>query len=175
MAIDRPFLIPVPQAPVFSISTEHVIVPAEAPGARGKAGYVADMDGLHQLHCLNLLRKSLFFNYEYYSSHSHPSHPGGSGEFREFSNPPLHVRAHINHCVDALRERIMCAADSEVLPYYWRDMQGFTIPDFAVTRQCRSFESLRRWAEEHQLEDWGWEYRLTTPEDAFLAPDPADV
>ena len=82
------------------------------------------MDALHQLHCLNLLRKALFFNHEYYSANSHASHPGGLGEFREFRDPLAYQRAHVNHCVDALRERIMCAADSDVLPYYWRDRQG---------------------------------------------------
>ena len=63
----------------------------------------------------------------------------------------------------------MCAADDEVLPYYWRDKEGFTVPDFAGVRQCRNFESLRDWAERHQLEPFGWSYRLTTPKDAFIA------
>ncbi len=97
------------------------------------------------------------------------------GEFGVFNDDPADLRGHINHCVDALRERIQCSADNEVLPYYWWDMQGLTIPDFAVTRQCRNFESLRSWVEGHQLEDWGWSYRLTTPEDAKLFSDPSNM
>ena len=31
-------------------------------------GYPANVEGLHQLHCLNLLRKSLYFNYDYYKA-----------------------------------------------------------------------------------------------------------
>ena len=29
-------------------------------------GYVAESDGLHHLHCLDLLRLTSYFNYEYY-------------------------------------------------------------------------------------------------------------
>ena len=31
-------------------------------------GYPAFVEGLHQLHCLNLLRQALYYNYDYYHS-----------------------------------------------------------------------------------------------------------
>ena len=31
-------------------------------------GYPANIEGLHHLHCLNVLRMSLYYNYEHYSS-----------------------------------------------------------------------------------------------------------
>ncbi|KAK4498488.1 hypothetical protein PRZ48_011146 [Zasmidium cellare] len=142
-------------------------MPADAPGAHNQSGYAVDMEAMHQLHCLNLLRKGQYFNHEYYSSaenlHNRPSWA--------FRDPERNIRGHINHCIDALRERIMCAADDEVLPYWWRDGEGMTISDFAVTRQCKNFEAVRSFAEKHQLPDWGMEYKLETPPDAHVVSD----
>ena len=36
--------------------------------AKYGGGYPAFVEGLHQLHCLNLLRQALYYNYEYYHS-----------------------------------------------------------------------------------------------------------
>lgn len=119
-ATDLTFIVPISQGPAFGISSSHVIIPADAPGANGRTGYGVDMEAMHQLHCVNLLRKGLYFNHAHYSAperiNQRPSWP--------FRDPEKVLRGHLNHCVDALRERIMCAADSEVIPYYWKDTQG---------------------------------------------------
>lgn len=103
------------------------------------------MEALHQLHCVNLVRQALFFNHDYYSSHSHP-HVGDS-----FHDDPNIVIGHVNHCIDMLRELIMCRAEADVVPYLWLTGNGDTIPDFGRAKQCRNFESVRMWAEKHQV------------------------
>lgn len=164
---DQTFLVPIAQGPAYGISDDHVVVPSDAPGTKGASGYAVDMEAMHQLHCLNLIRKGQFFNHAHYSAPQRLSERP-SWAFRD---PDANIKAHINHCIDALRERIMCAADHEVLPYYWRTNDGLTISDFAVERQCKNFDSVRRWAEEHQIGDWGMSYRLTTPKGAYIASD----
>lgn len=111
---------PTPLASTFNITPDHAIIPADAPGPNTQPGYPVDMEAMHQLHCLNLLRKGQFYNHEYYASPEHV-HQRPSWAFRD---PEENLKGHINHCIDALRERIMCAADDEVLPYYWRDGEG---------------------------------------------------
>jgi hypothetical protein len=49
-------------------------------------GYLANVEGLHHLHCLNLLRQSLYFNFDYYSAK-------GSGAF---SNDADVLRFHVS-------------------------------------------------------------------------------
>jgi hypothetical protein len=49
-------------------------------------GYPANVEGLHHLHCLNLLRQGLYFNYDYYSTK-------GTGAF---SNAPNILRVHVS-------------------------------------------------------------------------------
>ncbi|KAH8422512.1 uncharacterized protein LDX57_000266 [Aspergillus melleus] len=48
-------------------------------------GYPANVEGLHHLHCLNLLRQSLYYNYDYY-------HKQGHGAFK---NDDFIVRRHV--------------------------------------------------------------------------------
>lgn len=42
-------------------------------------GYPANVEGLHQLHCLNIVRQALYWNYDYY-------HALGQGAFKNDDN-----------------------------------------------------------------------------------------
>lgn len=97
--------------------------------------------GLHHLHCLNLLRKSLYYNYEYY-------HTLGKGAFK---NNDTVVRSHVGHCLDILRQRLMCQPDIGVLGQIWYNKaKPQAYPDFNTLHKCKNYESIRQWAEEHQ-------------------------
>ena len=93
-------------------------------------GYPANVEGLHHLHCLvrtpnltnsrvlltncfprqqNLLRKSLQYNYAYYAAL-------GQGAF---SNAEPIVKVHVTHCLDILRQQLMCSVDTGVLGQVW--------------------------------------------------------
>ena len=104
-------------------------------------GYPVNMEGLHQLHCLNLLRQSLHFNYEYY-------HESGAEGFNDKERT---YQLHVGHCVDMLRETIMCSASTDVMPYLWLNEDGDTIPDFGREKRCRNFDSVRAWVEAHHI------------------------
>ncbi|KAK0620542.1 hypothetical protein B0T14DRAFT_586967 [Immersiella caudata] len=107
-------------------------------------GYPVYVEGLHQLHCLNLLRKSLYYNYEYY-------HTQGKGPF---SDPDKVLHWHVSHCVDFIRQRLMCDVDIGVFGSVWvnrTDPRPFV--DFNTRHVCRDFEAVRAWAERHQVDD----------------------
>ncbi len=55
-------------------------------------GFPANVEGLHHLHCLNLLRQTLWFNYDYY-------HALGEGAFK---NSDEIVRYHVSKYLLAL-------------------------------------------------------------------------
>lgn len=159
---DEVFLVPEELGGEFHAQGRDIVVPADTPGNRWGAGYPANMEALHQLHCVNLLRKALFFNYDYYASRASTfskedtQQPGFHHEpSAAFTDPPIGVRGHVNHCIDALRERIMCAADTGVSFYQWDEFSGHLMPDFARPRQCRNFESVRKFVEQRQLKVGG--------------------
>ena len=59
----RSLTIPSSLAEKSGLSSSHV----RLNGKYGD-GYPANVEGLHHLHCLNLLRQGLWYNYEYYNS-----------------------------------------------------------------------------------------------------------
>ncbi|TQB68536.1 hypothetical protein MPDQ_003259 [Monascus purpureus] len=105
-------------------------------------GYPANLEGLHHLHCLNLLRQTLHWNYDYYRAE-------GKGAF---TNDDYIVRVHATHCLDILRQQLMCTIDTGVLGQVWLypdSPQAFV--DFNTEHKCKNFEAIRRYAEENQL------------------------
>jgi len=104
-------------------------------------GYPANVEGLHHLHCLNLLRRSLYFNYDYYRAL-------GEGAFK--NDEPI-LRYHVTHCLDILRQQLMCTVDIGVLGQIWWNQKAPTaFVDFNTVHKCRNFEAVRQWAETHQ-------------------------
>jgi len=96
--------------------------------------YQGSIEVFHQLHCLNLLRQMTYSDY-----------------YREeewFSNPML--RTHTDHCIEILRQKLMCESDLHVFTYNWVDRATHPWPDFSTTQMCRNFEDVLRWGLEHQ-------------------------
>ncbi|SMR60856.1 unnamed protein product [Zymoseptoria tritici ST99CH_1E4] len=102
------------------------------------AGFPANIQAMHQMHCIDFLRQGLFFNYEFYRG----IHPVAWLN----STPELFVK-HLSHCIDALRQHIMCEADLRVTGFLKNGP-----PDFATEKQCRNFTAVRDFAVEHQWE-----------------------
>ncbi|EME44325.1 hypothetical protein DOTSEDRAFT_53464 [Dothistroma septosporum NZE10] len=95
-------------------------------------GYRAGLSVFHTLHCLNLLRKTIYK--EYYWKHSFK---GLNAELQMY---------HIDHCVDIIRQSIQCSADLTPIPVTWYDAEsGRSTIDSERVHTCRSIDELRRW------------------------------
>lgn len=106
----------------------------------GHGHYVAGIALWHELHCLNWLRKSAF--------HVHPYNNSAGSEHMQ----------HIDHCVDFLRQMIMCHGDVGIIPYVdlKEKEEGNEAEYKAVfngTRVCRNYGVLERWVDENQAGD----------------------
>lgn len=105
-------------------------------------GYPANIEGLHHLHCLNLLRQSLYYNFDHYKKK-------GEGAF---TNEPHILKLHISHCLDILRQQLMCTVDIGVLGQIWIHPEApEPYVDFNTKQKCRNFDDIRQWAEERQM------------------------
>lgn len=111
--------------------------------------FIAGIEVFHQLHCLNLLRKTLHYNYDYYANIGH----------HEFFDSGKMLKMHTGHCLDALRRNIMCMADVTAVPSTWvdyrpwmkvHDSQPVRLPNFQNTHKCRDFDAIRSWYRENQ-------------------------
>ncbi|KAK5132344.1 hypothetical protein LTR08_009179 [Meristemomyces frigidus] len=91
-------------------------------------GYVAGLDVLHTLHCLNHLRKTLY--------------P------KTYPQDPQNAVMHSAHCVDHLRQLAMCNADLTPIPTQWFDGIGQNYINSSREHTCRDFWQVRDWATE---------------------------
>ena len=134
-----------------------VIQPPPSWGLDSDA-HLAHLDGLHLLHCLNAMRKSLHENFDRY-------YPDGV--------PEAH-RTHLSHCQEALAKHLMCQSSVELITYSWVEGRDNPFPDFDMTRKCYDIEQLLDWQERHQIpgaakEKWK---DLQKPQDVTPLPPP---
>ncbi|KAF8813235.1 hypothetical protein BYT27DRAFT_7335163 [Phlegmacium glaucopus] len=102
-------------------------------------GYMASLEVTHQLHCLNMLRKYTY--HEYYEKFD-PSFTDAKPEV---------FRMHLDHCVEIIRQNLMCSADVGMITYEW--VRGFSVPypDFNTRHQCRNLEKILAWGNQNAV------------------------
>ncbi|KAJ5735310.1 uncharacterized protein N7483_000435 [Penicillium malachiteum] len=105
-------------------------------------GYAVGIEVFHQLHCLNLIRQYVYFDY-YSKEENKPA---------EFSDSNQTVRLHIDHCIDILRQVIQCNGDVGVVTRSWVKGRTINYPDFNVWHKCRKLEPILQYAMEHEIE-----------------------
>ncbi|KAI0080783.1 hypothetical protein K474DRAFT_1636716 [Panus rudis PR-1116 ss-1] len=101
--------------------------------------YILVLSVFHQLHCLNLMRK-IFFR-EHYTDPE-------TGYVAGYS--PERLTGHYMHCIDTLRQAVMCASDISPIVWQWNERVGKATPAMNVAHSCRSFDKIVEWAKEHQ-------------------------
>lgn len=61
------------------------------------------------------------------------------------------VRLHVGHCVNILRQQLMCTADTSLFGQMWVNSTALrTFADFSTRHKCKNFDLVREWAIEHQ-------------------------
>ncbi|KJK74826.1 hypothetical protein H634G_09870 [Metarhizium anisopliae BRIP 53293] len=102
--------------------------------------YIAELAVFHQLHCVNAIRIAL--SKDYYQTVL---------SLEEFDDVQgSYGRDHISHCLDAVREAIMCASDISVITWQWNDQAKKALGHGDVLHTCRSFEKIKEWAADNQ-------------------------
>ncbi|KAI0123234.1 hypothetical protein BJ170DRAFT_675069 [Xylariales sp. AK1849] len=102
-------------------------------------GIMVEIEVFHQLHCLNFLRKVIYADYY--------SRPENRPVTFEVSDELLFN--HVDHCVDYLRQVLMCASDVTPVTSNWVHSHHSPHPDFNTMHKCRNFDRLLEWVEEN--------------------------
>ncbi|KAK9855510.1 uncharacterized protein MYU51_001997 [Penicillium brevicompactum] len=97
-----------------------------------EGGYYAIPDVYHQLHCLKFLRQVVYQNYYHVGKPTTP--------------------IHIEHCIDNIRQNIMCKADVALLTFSWDKDDRAPKPNFVVEHECANWEKVDHWAKEHAFD-----------------------
>ncbi|CAK7568010.1 MAG: hypothetical protein SEPTF4163_005988 [Sporothrix epigloea] len=132
----RAGVIPAAAGPRSGLTPDHV-----QRADRYGGGFLVNVEGMHHLHCLNLVRQSLYYNYPYYKDMGKHA----------FQNSDDILQKHVSHCIDILRQVLMCNFDTGVLGQVWYDPASpSAFPDFHTTHVCKNYDALRQWAEQLQ-------------------------
>lgn len=152
----RAGVIPYAEGLASGLTKHHVQVSDKYGG-----GFFVNVEGMHHLHCLNLLRKGLWYNYDYYKKLGHHA----------FKNDEMILRKHASHCLDTVRQVLMCNADTGVLGQVWYDPADVrAFPDFQTHHKCKNFDDIKKWAVELQAPP-----PEELPEDFMKGPEGDDV
>ncbi|KAI5777085.1 hypothetical protein EDC01DRAFT_624565, partial [Geopyxis carbonaria] len=97
------------------------------------SGHLGFVDVFHQLHCLNMVRMCLYSGSGLYGC------PDTSGSY------------HTNHCIDILRQAIMCHADTNIVTWDWEPGRDKPVANGTVEHTCRNFEEVFDWTMERRV------------------------
>ncbi|KAI2635604.1 hypothetical protein GGS26DRAFT_549941 [Hypomontagnella submonticulosa] len=114
-------------------SPDSVRLPPEIGG-----GYLAYLSSHHQLHCLYLLHQSL--HQDYYATRS-----------RVWNMSAERRLSHWDHCIEALRQMVVCNADSVVLTHDWYEGIDDVVPNGQNPRRCADWDAHFRWQLDRQV------------------------
>ncbi|KAF7294093.1 hypothetical protein MKEN_01455900 [Mycena kentingensis (nom. inval.)] len=124
----------IPQAQAALIPNTTSRIPGDPDGY-----YIIGLDVFHELHCLRS-KSSQALDPAYY--------PGW-----DIHNPANadNATVHVSHCVDWIRQSIMCHGDTSVLVWQWSEENKVTAPKATIPHVCRNFDTLKQWGKEHRL------------------------
>ncbi|KAJ6031699.1 hypothetical protein N7540_002431 [Penicillium herquei] len=96
---------------------------------------IVGIDVFHQLHCLDMIRQGL--RRDYYTI-EHDEEPAYT----------THISESTDHCLDYLRQAVMCNVDVTPIFVSWDDKKAQPLADFEMEHTCRNFWKVRDWARE---------------------------
>ncbi|KAL7941443.1 hypothetical protein V8C42DRAFT_335141 [Trichoderma barbatum] len=137
--------------------------------------YIVELDVFHQLHCLNIFRKAFtpiyLSDWEYIRDadaslnwtipQSYPYEAFEENRVKHSINP-----WHIGHCLESLRQSIMCHADITPAVWHWdHSVPNSTRnkPWLTVLHTCRDFDRIREWAKKRKIQ-WDFDYEVEIPQ-----------
>ncbi|KJZ71241.1 hypothetical protein HIM_09384 [Hirsutella minnesotensis 3608] len=108
--------------------------PDEAGG-----GYMATTIGTHHLHCLHYL----------WQDHHQAYFPDMARKAREV--PEMYER-HFEHCVDYIRQSLMCNFDTGLITYNWVLQHQNPTPNSNAMHKCIDWDAVQGWLQARAVE-----------------------
>ncbi|KAI1459581.1 hypothetical protein F4805DRAFT_67563 [Annulohypoxylon moriforme] len=111
--------------------------------------YLGVIGGYHHLHCLNNMRIAI--HWDYYKD-----------KYGNYTRQEVFSREHSDHCIDTIRQALMCHANTEVHTGEWLD-RAHELGDKELSGQstttCLKWESLDKWARPRALRPGEYSFR----------------
>ena len=59
-----------------------------------------------------------------------------------------------DHCIDQLRQALMCHGDVSLYVLRWNSYGHYARPRYDTERTCRNFDKIREWSDSRTVEGW---------------------
>ncbi|KAJ6784909.1 hypothetical protein PWT90_02382 [Aphanocladium album] len=105
------------------------------PGEEDK--YWVELSVVHELHCIKRLRQYLHKDYYF---------PNRSAEDQRLNY------LHTDHCLEILRQSVMCHADTSMITMTWEPTSKFPAADFQNVHECKNWDALYEWQKERSVD-----------------------
>ncbi|KAI0475464.1 hypothetical protein GGR56DRAFT_666453 [Xylariaceae sp. FL0804] len=120
---------------------------ARFPEAAG-GGYVATTMGTHQLHCLHFVWQ------DHHRERLVPADSSVQGKAQAAAAGPgeeMYER-HYEHCVDLIRQSLMCSFDTGLITYDWVRQHQNPTPNANAPHRCVDWDAAQAWLRERAVE-----------------------
>lgn len=94
------------------------------------------LEVFNTLDCLNFIRKFTFRSYYNITD--------ATEEIERFGQ-----------CIETVRQTLTCYGDISLNTYAWRKNRRLPFPDFRIDHECRDWNSIQKWTEDHRLPPLG--------------------
>lgn len=61
-------------------------------------------------------------------------------------------RMHIRHCIEAMMQHLLCTGDAGFITFNWIKDMDLPQPDFGVEKQCRDWEQIVQYRDQHMVD-----------------------
>ncbi|QDS73727.1 hypothetical protein FKW77_003900 [Venturia effusa] len=116
----------------------------------GTGTYQVGIEAYHQLHCLNYIRM-----------YTYQDHYGAS-DYDMIAESPDERQTHKDHCVEILRQRLMCNPDLNVYTYHWGSKYDVPFAHLFTSHRCVNWDAFHDWSDMEKVRLPG----LKKPDDA---------
>ncbi|KAF7365992.1 hypothetical protein MVEN_00475100 [Mycena venus] len=96
------------------------------PLQREPGQYMFALDVFHQIHCLDVLRQQVH-----------------RGRGFNYTHVPI---SHVRHCIGAIRQALLCAADISPVVWQWSEERQLVEQRDDIVHVCRDFGQIWEWA-----------------------------
>ncbi|KAK6072457.1 hypothetical protein SCUP234_09250 [Seiridium cupressi] len=110
----------------------------------------------HHLHCVDLMRKVSYFKFNHYKARND----------HDFIDNEHIFKTHIDHCIEILRQFVMCHADVGLVTSQWVAGHDNPWPDFNTKQVCRDFDRILAWTRLHEFPEGTAPMNPSKPEGA---------
>lgn len=101
------------------------------------SGYLGTLGVYHELHCLKRTRKWIYRDY-YYPNITRLEH--------------LEHEKHVEHCLELLRQAVICKGDVSVTPFKWLGNTLEPTTKEGILHRCVDWDRLAGWAHERAVD-----------------------